>query len=112
MLQQPGGSIRNSESTGMHKIKPAKEEDKTITVHTDSMRTLDSLFNTDKHTFLTEEIRQTVHELETREWKILFRWVQAHAGTSGIELADKLTKEASGKKDMPISYKRVPKTVI
>jgi ribonuclease HI len=51
----------------------------------------------DKHTFLTEEIRQTVHELKTREWKIRFRWVQAH----GNELADKLAKEVSGKKIYP-----------
>jgi hypothetical protein len=50
--------------------------------------------------------------LETREWKIRFRWVKAHAGTSGNELADKLAKEASGKTDLPISYIRVPKSVI
>jgi len=53
-----------------------------------------------------------VHELETREWKIWFRWVKAHAGTSGNELADKLAKEASCKIDLPISYNRVPKSVI
>jgi ribonuclease HI len=67
------------------------EEDKAVTVHTDSTTTLDSLNNTKIHTFLTEEIRHIVHELETREWKIRFRWVKAHAGTSGNELADKLT---------------------
>jgi len=76
------------------------------------MTTLDSLINTDIHTFLTEEIRQTVHELKTREWKIRFRCVKAHAGTSRNELADKLAKEASGKTDLPISYNRVPKSVI
>ena len=41
-----------------------------------------------------------------------FRWVKAYAGTSGNELADKLAKEAAGKTDLPISYKRVPKSVI
>jgi ribonuclease HI len=89
-----------------------KEEDKAVTLHTDSTTTLDLLINTDIHTFLTEEIRQTVHELETREWKIRFRWVKAHAETSGNELADKLTKEASGKTDLLISYNRGPKSVI
>jgi ribonuclease HI len=34
------------------------EEDKAVTVHTDSMTTLDSLNNTNIHTFLIEEIRQ------------------------------------------------------
>jgi ribonuclease HI len=43
------------------------EEDKAVTVRTDSITTLDSLNNTNIHTFLTEEIRQTVHELKTRE---------------------------------------------
>jgi ribonuclease HI len=43
------------------------EEDKVVTVHTDSRTTLDSLYNTDKHTFLIEEIRQKVHEMEIRE---------------------------------------------
>jgi hypothetical protein len=64
------------------------------------------------HTLLTEEIRKTMHELETREWKILFWWVKAHAGTSGNELAHKLAKEASGKTDLLISYNRVPKSII
>jgi ribonuclease HI len=85
------------------------EEDKAVTVYTDSMTTLDSLNNTNIHTFLIEQIRQIVHELETREWIIRFSWVKTHAGTSGSELADKLAKEASGKTDLPISYKRVPK---
>jgi ribonuclease HI len=83
------------------KATQTKEEHKAITLHTDSTTTLDSLINTDKHTFLTEEIRQPVHELETREWKIRFRWVKAHAGTSKNELADKLAKEAAGKKSYP-----------
>jgi ribonuclease HI len=87
------------------------EEDKAVTVDTYSMTTLDSLNNTNIHTFLIEEIRQIVHELETRKWKIRFRMVKAHAGTSGNELADKLAKEASGKTYLPISYNRVPKSV-
>jgi ribonuclease HI len=67
------------------------EENKVVTVHTDSM-TLDSLNNTNIHTFLIEELRKIMHELETREWKIRFRWVKAHAGTSENKLADKLAK--------------------
>jgi ribonuclease HI len=82
VLQQPGGSIRNSKGAGIH-TNYSDKEDKAVIVHTDSMTTLESLNNTTIHTFLIEEIRQIVHELETREWKIRFRWVKAHAGTSG-----------------------------
>jgi hypothetical protein len=39
------------------------EEHKVATVHTDSRTTLESLHNTNKHTFLTEEIRQKVKEI-------------------------------------------------
>ena len=38
--------------------------------------------------------------------------VQMDAGVSGNELADKLAKEASGKTDIPISYNKIPKSVI
>jgi len=41
--------------------------------------------------------------MENREWKIRFRWIKAQAGVSGNELADKLAKEASGKKDIYLS---------
>jgi hypothetical protein len=50
--------------------------------------------------------------MENREWKIGFRWIKAYAGDSGNELVDKLAKEASSKADVPISYNRVPKSII
>jgi len=81
-------------------------------VHTDSRTTLDSLHYANIHTYLTNEIRQKVHEMEIREWRIRFRWIKAHAGTSGNELADKLVKETSSKTELPISYNRVPKSAI
>jgi len=93
-------------------INKENEEDKVATVYTDSRTTLDKLNNADKHTFLTEEIRQNVHEIEIREWKIRFRWIKAHARTSGNELADKLAKEASVITEIPISYNRVPNSAI
>ena len=53
-----------------------------------------------------------MHEMEIREWEVRFRWIKAHAGTSGNELADKLAKGASDKTEIPISYNRVPKSAI
>ena len=49
--------------------------------------------------------------MENREWKIQFSWIKAHAGVSGNEIADKLAKEASGKREIPISYNRILKSV-
>jgi len=88
------------------------KEDKIVTVYTDSRMTLDSLNNTDKHMFLTEEIRQKVQVMVIRGWIIQFSWIKAHAGTSGNELADKLAKETSGKTEIPVSYNRIPKSAI
>ena len=50
--------------------------------------------------------------MKIREWRIRFRWIKAHAGKSGNELADKLVKDASGKTELPISYNRIPKSAI
>jgi ribonuclease HI len=47
-------------------INLENEEHKAETVHTDSRTTLESLHNMDKHTFLIEEIRQKVKDMESR----------------------------------------------
>jgi ribonuclease HI len=88
------------------------EDHKVATVHTDSRTTLESLYNTEKHTFLTEEIRQKAKEMESGGWKTRFRWIKSHVGNSGNEMADKLAKEASGKTEIPISCNRIPKSAI
>jgi len=81
-------------------------------MHKDSRTILDSLNNAYKHTYLNEEIRQKVHVMEIREWRIGFRWTKDHAVSRGNELADKLAKEASGKTKLHISYNRVTKNAI
>jgi len=86
--------------------------DQVTTVYTDSRTTLESLHNMNKHTFLTEEIRRKVQERGSRGWTTRFRWIKAHMGTTGNELADKLAKEVSSKTEIPISYNRIPKCAI
>ena len=70
------------------------KEDKIVTMYTGSRATMDSLNNADKHTFLTEEIRQEVQAMEIRGWKIGFSWIKAHTGTSGSEFSRQVSKRS------------------
>jgi hypothetical protein len=87
-------------------------EDKTATIHTDSQMTLESLKNSNIHTFFIEEIRRKLTEMGKIHWKIQFCWVKAHVGIQGNELADALAKEAATNADIRESYKKVPKSVV
>ena len=83
---------------------------RTVTIHTDSRITLQSLKNTKNHSYHIEEIRKEAMALENHNWRIIFIWIMAHTGNYGNELADKLAKEASRKDDM--SFNRIPKNEI
>jgi ribonuclease HI len=87
-------------------------EDKTGTVYTDSRITPDSLKNSKIHTFLIEEIKRKLTQVEKINWKIQLCWVKAHAGIQGNELADTLAKEAATNTDIMECYKKVPKSVV
>jgi ribonuclease HI len=87
-------------------------EDKTATTYTDSRMALDSLKNNNIHTFLIDEIRWKVTEMEQIIWKIHFWWVKAHNGIQGNKLADSLAKEAAMNEDITPCYSKVSKTVV
>jgi hypothetical protein len=74
--------------------------------------TLDSLKDSNIHTFLIEEIRRKLMEMWKIDWKIQFCWVKAHVRIQGNELADTLAKEAATKSDIIECYKKVPKSVV
>jgi len=86
--------------------------EKTVTIYTDSLITLDSLRYGNIHTFLIEEIRKQLNEMTTTNWKIKLRCVKAQAGVRGNKLAGKLAKEAAANKNIKESYKRIPKRAI
>ena len=62
--------------------------------------------------YIIEEIRRKLIGMKNTRWKITLRWVKAHAGIKGNELADTLTKKAAKDETMIESYKRVPKSVV
>ena len=95
--------------TALKHTKKMQTTEKTVTIYTDSPITLDSLRNSNTHTFLIEEIWKQINKMTTANWKIKLRWVKAHAGVRGNELADKLAKDAAANKNIKESYKRIPK---
>jgi len=55
-------------------------KDKMATMYTDCRMTLDTLKNSEIHTFLIKEIRTKLTEMEKINWKIQLSWVKAHVG--------------------------------
>jgi ribonuclease HI len=82
----------------------------TAIIYTDSRVALDSIRNRNNHSFLIEEIRNKIANLEESEWRIKFSWVKAHAGTLGNDIADRLAKEAARSENMQYVFDRIPKS--
>jgi ribonuclease HI len=61
---------------------------RTAVIYTDSKITLDSIRNAKNHNHLVEGIRKRAVTLNKKNWKIEFKWVKAHAGILGNEIAD------------------------
>jgi len=93
-------------------IQKMEPEEKIVLVHTDSKITLQRLQNKKKHTKLIEKIITKVQEMEQREWRVEFRWIKAHAGHRGNEMADQQTKEAARDKNIEECYIKIPKSVV
>jgi ribonuclease HI len=63
---------------------------RTITKHTDSRITLESLKNTKNRIHLVEEIRKKTTALEKENWNTDYTRIKTHAGHHGNELTDEL----------------------
>ena len=67
-----------------------QNEHRTEVIYTDSRITLDEIRIAKNHNHLVEEIRKRAVTLYKRNWTIEFKWVKAHAGIYGNEIADRL----------------------
>jgi ribonuclease HI len=114
----PGIKFTNNQAEQLTILRPLENteniqtEVKTATIYTDSRMTLDSLKNSNIHTFFVEEIRRKLTGMRKIVWKIQFSWVKAHVGIQGNELADTLAKEAATNADIIECYKNFPKSVV
>ena len=79
--------------TALQYIETTQRTDKKITIYTDSKITLDKLRNTKIHTYLIEETRRKIIEMNKANWEVKLCWVKAHAGLMENELADTLAKK-------------------
>jgi ribonuclease HI len=86
--------------------------DKKATIYTDSQITLAMLQNSKIHTNIIEDITRQRYEMKKAGWQITLRWVKAHAGTRGNELADTLAKRATRNGTITESYTRIPKSTM
>jgi ribonuclease HI len=93
-------------------IETTQRTDKNITIYTDSKITLDKLQNTKIHTYIIEEIRRKIIEMNKANWEIKLYWVKAHAGILGNELADTLAKKAATNETLTEKYNKIPKSVV
>jgi ribonuclease HI len=94
----------NNQAEQLAIVKAIEEINKTFisestrniaTIYTDSRVTIQSLKNHRIHNKLIEEIRSKAITLERKGWNVKFKWIKAHDGNFGNELADKLAKEAT-----------------
>lgn len=96
----------------LESLQEIQSTQKNAAIHTDSRITLESLRNSNNHLHLIERIRQQIRKLEQLSWSLHFTWVKAHVGNEGNELADCLAKQAASNDELPVSYSRIPASVI
>jgi len=98
--------------TALQYIETTQRTDKRITIYTDSKITLYKLRNAKIQTYLIEETRRKIIEMNKANWEVKLCWVKAHAGTMGNELADTLAKKAAKNESLTEECNRIPKSVV
>jgi len=96
----------------IHEINIDENIPSTIGIFTDSRITIESLKNATNHSFVIEEIKKRVMNLERTNCTIDFAWVKVHVGIYGNELADHLAKAAASSTELAVTFDRTPKCTL
>ena len=89
-----------------------KDAEKIAVVNTDSIVTIETLQNRNKHYRLTGSIKKEIMRLEDQQWTVLFNLVKAHTGIKENEMADRLAKEAATEDIGVLVYDKIPKQTL
>ncbi|KAJ4442788.1 hypothetical protein ANN_04381 [Periplaneta americana] len=81
-------------------------------VYTDSQITIALLKNNENRNELVERIKQKFKQLKDNRWTIHMKWVKAHVGLHGNEMADRLAKEAAMEDALDSVYDKIPEIQI
>ena len=96
----------------IHHLQLTEDAEKIAVVNTDSKVTLDTLQNRNKRHILIENIRKEIKGLEDLRWTVFFKWVKAHVGIQGSEVADRLAKKAATEDIGEIVHDKIPRETI
>ena len=109
MFQQSDGTTSYSQGAWSNRINRNHGKQLTsATIFTGSRISTDSLKNANNHSYLFEESRKKISNLERANWTIEFSWFKAHVGIYGNELADRLAKDDARSSDNTIACNTIP----
>lgn len=83
-------------------------ENRSAVVYSDSAASLAMINSFKVRLSNVELLRKAVSALKDLGWRVSFRWIKAHNGVFGNELADNLAKEASMDDSIPFRFTKVP----
>ena len=53
-----------------------------------------------------------IQRLKDQQWTVLFKWVKAHVGIEGNEMADRLAKKAATDDAGELVYDKIPRKTL
>ena len=85
---------------------------RTTAIFNNSRITIDLVWKANNDSYLIEEIRKRLANLDRANWRIEISWVKAQVGIYGSEMADHLAKATTRNRDIAVSFNRNPTSTL